>query len=1194
MIKRLLNGVVVMAVIAHGAASYAVDEALESLQEGQVIADFRAENLYDNEAGQAMGARFRHVPSGMILEFLRIQSLPQAFMWVNTPPPSDQGEPHTCEHLLLGKGTKGRYVASLEDMSLGQSSAFTMQLETCYHFNTSAGTDVFFQLLEAKLDAMLHPSFSDEEIRREVCNMGVVVDASDSTLTVEEKGTVYAEMVSTYERPWSPLLRELGILQYGADHPMSLDAGGLPAAIRTMQPEHMWAFHRETHHLNNMGLIVAVADDIPLIEALRRIGEVLARIEPDARPGNDPATAHFRLPPPEPYPADAIRVVGFPHQNPDEPGLLLFGWRPMLDLDNVELTLLELLVSNLAGDETSNLYRKFIDSQTRVRDIGASDVFGWVPEDLGYPVHIGFQNVRRDVLTEPEIAELRQLVLDEITAVAGWADGSAELKEFNGRAGSLIIEWRRDSRRFLNTPPQFGTRGTGAGWMSHLRRIGMNPGYRKSLILNAEYAAAEKLLAGDANFWTDYIAKWKLLDPIPFAVAAVPDTKLNERDEAERAGRLAAFVESLEGRYSVGDEQSAIAKYRNEYDAATAVIDKEAESIAMPSFVNNPPLTLDDQLRFTTEAMPGGGPLVASTFENMTAATVGLAFRMNVIPENELVYVPALPTLLTDVGVIRDGQPVAYDDMKEAIRREIAELRAYYSVNYRTQRAELVLRTGGSDKGETETAVGWLSSALFEPDWRYENIPRLRDAIDLAIARARNTFRGPEEAWVQDPANAYWRQNNPLLMSADCFLTQMHALHRLRWRLKEAASEADQEEFAAFMNGIGDYATQVDRDGLTTLASHLADPTTEGGVPESVQPHLNALLTLTENGRELVSEAAKDLRQSLADIPDANLAADWKYLCRQMVADLAVSPRTTLAQLNTVMDRIRRADNVRAFVIGSTPVQEAIQPRLDAITARLGQTPSQVQTYSDRPHIVDRLRERTPDLTRPVYVGLVNENTRSGVHINTTPCASYEDTDPETLTKFLSARLYGGGGAHSMFMKTWGAGLAYSNGLRSNESTGRLIYYAERCPDLAQTMQFVVDQLKSAPYDTSLSEYAIAQAFASYRAGSRYERRGEAMAADLADGVTPDAVRQFRQGILALRDSRDLYGELHNRMEYTYGEVLPGYGPTGAESPGAIYFVIGPEKQFQSYEEYLHSAEGKDVILHRLYPRDYWLAASLN
>ena len=42
------------------------------------------------------------------LGYLRIESAPQGFIWVNTYPTSDKGEPHTQEHLLLGKGDRGR------------------------------------------------------------------------------------------------------------------------------------------------------------------------------------------------------------------------------------------------------------------------------------------------------------------------------------------------------------------------------------------------------------------------------------------------------------------------------------------------------------------------------------------------------------------------------------------------------------------------------------------------------------------------------------------------------------------------------------------------------------------------------------------------------------------------------------------------------------------------------------------------------------------------------------------------------------------------------------------------------------------------------------------------------------------------------------------------------------------------------
>jgi len=1181
--------VVGMITVVISSAPTRADQSFATLKPDQVIGAFRVADVYNNELGVPMGARFRHVPSGFVLDVLRIQSVPQAFMWVNSHPTSDQGEPHTMEHLLLGKGTRGRYVASLEDMSLGNSSAFTMQLETCYHYHTAAGADVFFNLMQQKLDALLHPAFSDEEIRREVCNMGVTVDPRDSSLALEEKGTVYNEEVSSYERPWSPLGREMGTLLYGADHPLCLESGGLPDAIRSMTPADARAFHDAAYHLNNMGMIVAIPDEIGLDDCLTRTGAVLAAVEPDAKPGDDPAVARLRLPPPRPAVAAAIRMVDFPHQNPNEPGLLLYGWAPVRSLDNNTAYLLELLVANLAGGETSNLYRRFIDSQTRIMDLGASGVFGWTTLDLGNPVYVGFPNIKRESETAPLIDSVRGLILQEIRTIAGWPDNSPELLAFNERAKNRVTERRRELRRFLNSPPGFGFRGSGAQWMEHLYRLERVSGFRKSLALEDELHAAEQLLSTGRNFWKEYITAWQLRDPPPYAVAAVANPDLLAETESERRGRIDNYVNNLERQYGVSDRKEAIQRFRSDYDARTAVIDSEAAKIPMPKFIDNPPMTLDDQLHWKKESLPAGGTLVNSTFENMTGATAGLAFRMDVVPESLLLYTAALPALLTEVGVIKDGEPIAYDEMKEAIRKEILEATAYYSANYRSERVELVLRAAGGDPSESQRALDWLGWILFSPDWRKENLPRLRDAIDLSLSNLRNTMRYSEEAWVDDPANAYWKQSDPLILHTNSFLTQVHDLHRLRWLLKDAGTPAVQDEFAGFLASVATFGQSATREELIALASALTGEQS-ATLPGSATPVVAAVPRLSRAARALVIDAAKDLRQCLAEIPDATLAGDWQYLCRQMTTDLAVPPQTALAAIAQVMDLVRHADNVRGFMVGGTPTLGAMRMRIDGLVARLDKSPSQRQIYARAPRIVQRLADHTPGLGRPIFVGLVNENTRSGVFINTAPCASFTDHDREKLLNFLSERLYGGGGAHSMFMKTWSAGLAYSNGLRANEAAGRMIYYAERCPDLAQTMQFVVDQLKHAPYDTSLAQYAIAQAFAAYRSGSGYEDRGEAMAADLADGVTPEVVRDFRQGVLALRDSRDLYDDLHSRMEYVYGQILPGYGPPASSVPDALYFIIGPEKQFQSYEDYLHAVEG-DVKLYRLYPRDYWIVA---
>src|SRR6478736_4459781 len=174
--------------------------SLDTLTEGVKLHGFTATAIYLDDADKPLGARFVHDKTGFTFDYLRIESAPQGFIWVNSFPGDDRGEPHTQEHLLLGKGDRGRRLGSSEAMELAESSAFTAQWRTAYHFHVVAGHDVFWPTFGNHLDALLNPDYTDEEIRREVRNFGVE-KSDDGKLHLEEKGTVYNEMVRTYEQP---------------------------------------------------------------------------------------------------------------------------------------------------------------------------------------------------------------------------------------------------------------------------------------------------------------------------------------------------------------------------------------------------------------------------------------------------------------------------------------------------------------------------------------------------------------------------------------------------------------------------------------------------------------------------------------------------------------------------------------------------------------------------------------------------------------------------------------------------------------------------------------------------------------------------------------------------------------------------------------------------------------------------------
>ncbi len=1162
---------------------------LEHFQEGQKIYGFTVMNVYENSTGKTIGARFISDKFGFIIDLIQIQSVPQAFYWVKTLPTSSMGEPHACEHLLLGKGNRGRWVAALEDMALANSSAGTAQIRTCYHFNTTAGEETFYQIFEAKLQALLHPDFTDEEIRREVCHLGVVVDQQDSTLAIEEKGTVYTEMVSSFEKPWYYFARPMNIMVYGKDHPLSYISGGDPAVMRNMVPEDMWRFHKTTHHLANMGAIVSIPEDISTDSFLKRMTETLHRCQSYPDSSFQVGIGAYDFPRVNMASPGSMKITSYPSENPTDPGYVMYAWPADLELMFTEKFVLELFLEAFASGETSNLYDLFINSQTRKVDFGGNYIFSGFDTELGNSIYLGFVGIDNVHINRVMVDSIRSLITGEMRRVYDFSDGSDELAQFNERVKSRLVQTKKQIDHYLNSPPMFGFRsGAGWGWLELLKDLEEEEGFRKSLVMKKRLAYADSLLALENNFWRDYIDHWRILTIQPYAVGAAPSPELLTQEAEAKRARIAGYLDDLEKKYNLDDPQKAIAKYKEEFDKKTAELEEIASKGELPRFIDNPPMTLDDQLKYEIITLPGGIPLVASTFENMTSSEIGIALRLDVIPESLLVYLPYLPSVMTEIGVIKDGQVVSYDEMFERLRNEVLKLDAYFDHSNQTDRIEIILVGRGNNLEELKNALGWMDAALYSPYLSTDNLPRMMDLIDQSLISYRNMMKGAEESWVDYPARGYRYQKNPLYMSTGCFLTETHHYQRLKWLLTDPGNKEEQNELALFINALVESGQGQNRTELAELLTAMEnlDESPHQPVLTSFEPNV---LDFSDVSKRNVKEITKVLKITLTDIPDANLADDWRYLCNQTYADIVVKPEDAIRGFNAVLDLIRRTDNARMFVISNSADRRATFDMITKLTGKLdSKRPSVRQNYPSIPRIVERLNDRRPDVDKPLYVGLVHEGTRNGVLIFSAKHAGIYDTSSQAVLDCLSGKLYGGSGPHGLFMKTWAAGLAYSNGYGYDQSTGRVAYYAERCPDVSETMGFVVNQLKNAEVVPSLTDYAIALVFGRSRAPSRYEDRGKGMAADLADNITPEVVKRFRQKVLRQKDQKDLYEELKSRMETVYGPVLIGYGPPSTESEDGIFFLIGPESQFESLENYIQATEGRQTV-HRLYPRDFWL-----
>ncbi len=727
---------------------------------------FRAAAVYLNDADQPFGARFMHQKTGFTLDLIRVQSVPQAFVWVNSFPVSDKGEPHTQEHLLMGKGNAGRAFAASQSMTLTEATAFTMQWRTCYPFNTKAGLPVFYDEFRIDLQALLHPDYTDEEIRREVRNFGISENPADHKLRLEEKGTVYNEMVSSMNNPGWALYRQLGIDLYGAKHPLAYNSGGDPSGIRQMLPADIRGFHDSHYFLGNMGAIVSLPKGETVAAELARLDQILNAVQPALV--RRKAESEDALPRPLAAPAGSIQIVDFPFENENQPSYIGLAWPEVRKLDERQTLLLQLFLDSFAGDTSTDLYRLFINSKTRKMDLGAESVSSYLSQDQGYPVMIQFDAVAAANLTEAKVKEIRSIVTTELARIAALPDGSPELAEFNALVRGRLTEQKRQLSKLVNSPPGFGARSGSSAWMEQLYHLNREPGFRRSVTQKPDIEAIGMMLDQNKNIWRDLLPGWHLTGTEPYGIAAHPSAAMLKKQQQESLERAGAEAKRLEAKYKVTDEQAAIRLYQKDYDTESARLDGLASASAQ-KFLDAPPLTLDDQLEYTESKLAGGIPIVSSVFDNMTSATAGLALRLDGVPEEDLALLSLLPALLTQTGVIDNGKPIPYEEMEELLRKQVLSLNAGFSVNVRSDRAELMLRGAGNDPGESRRALEWMRLVLEHPDWRPENLPRIRDLVEQSVARLRATMQGSEESWVMNPVLAYWKQTNPLYSTTSAF-----------------------------------------------------------------------------------------------------------------------------------------------------------------------------------------------------------------------------------------------------------------------------------------------------------------------------------------------------------------------------------------------------------------------------------------
>ena len=728
----------------------------------------------------------------------------------------------------------------------------------------------------------------------------------------------------------------------------------------------------------------------------------------------------------------------------------------------------------------------------------------------------------------------------------------------------------------MGSPPGFGRRGTYSSWFRLLQEVDAIGGYRRSVTRGALFDWVGTQLDQPGNPFAEPLRRWGLLDTEPLVYVNRPSADALAELSESKATRLEAQGKALQAQLGASTVQDALAAFKAQYDADTEALEASYVQPTM-SFLSSPPMGLDEPLHSSSGEILGV-PLFSGHFSSMSGAELDLALSLRGLTDDQGRWLGVLPDLLTDVGVVLEGAPVAHGEVTERLQREVLGVSVFIVSNARTGRLELVAEASGTDATEFERGIFWARAFLEGPDWRPENLPRIRDVVQARLTSLRGRMLGREESWVQNPPQAWRYGNQPQQLRAWSFLTQAHDVLRIKWRLAEPGSD----DARAVITDLAEAGPTLERDGLMDLLAVLQGR--EGEPPLSANRILRRFERLSEQEAVGVVDLAADLERILADIPDETLAKDLAYLGARLVADWGEPPADALVELTGVREALLVRGGARLVATGGSVLEDIetrVKPLIDAL--RPAELTDRYPQGENR--LIARLVARGGAMDAP-HVGLRDPNRRSGVHVNAEPFVGLSAEQDSAVVDHLTANAFAGGGAHTLFMRTWGAGLAYSNGVRPDVRAERILYYAERCPSLGQTMDFVIDVIQNGTIDPDIAEYAVAQSFGS-RAASGYEDRAFAMAADIVDGMGPETVRQFRQRVLSQRSRPELVELMQARLLPVHDGVLPGL-VKGAQSTS---FVIGDDAQLEDWAAWL-VARGEPEV-ERLYPRDFWLPAPL-
>lgn len=1146
-------------------------EDLSGLKQNQKLSDFRVINLYSDQEGRVVATKLKHIPTGAPLFLLQIETVPQAFIWVDTPPDSNKGLPHSLEHLLAGKGVKGRYFELLRDMRFGQSAAATHRDFNFYGLASTTGEHDLFEQLHALLDALFAPDFTDAEAEREFYHFGVISDSATGKKTLIEKGSVYDEMQSSQGR--FDYYFELNKRVLGQRNPFAYFSGGVPDEMRGVTPRDIRHFHDQYYSLGPAtGFIFVLSPKESVVAFLQQMSRELGQWPKSARvpsradggPGEPKYAIH-------PTADTRPRIYPFPGTSVTDPGEIRFSWKPVKTESLIELRMLQLFFRGLAEGERSLLYQSLVDSKTRAFDSGATGVesepfLGNSPE---FPVwNVGISGIPGDRITLESIEGIRNLVLARIREISEYPDQSARLTAFNKLISAHAREWRRSERVWLKNPPGFGSGDNKTDWKEHFEVLEMDPSFVRSLPAAPVWQAIDRQLKSGKNVWRRLIENSHLLDQ-PYAAASAPSPRLFEDIEKARQDRIRDKLESLMVQYHTSDTQEALTRFEQAEMVKTKKIDQIEARVPRPHLSDHPPLTPDDDIRFRRFRLTGNVPVVATFFDRPPTMDIGLSFDLRQVPKKYYKYLSILPRSLDSLGTKQGATVIPYTELLAETRSDLYDFSVGYETNASSRRAELTIRASATSLQEFRAGLSLVRRMMQSSYLDESNASRLRDIVATKLADADAYTRKDESEWILNPAYAFRYQEDTLFLALTSQFTRVYWDGRLQWLLHRPVSAEEIEQLRTFADN--------------------ALPSKPGVSAQELSLTLDKL-----EAKSLNAELVEYWKRNLASFPEANLVEGLRTLAVEAQQDLKTGPAKAIAEIKELQKIVLNRQGLHVDLTLNEQALDEIRPDLMEFLKSIPAAPVRQRTEPPSgdilaPPIIAKLKTRYPSasMAAPWHVGFVNPNGTAGSAIFYGDTPGYSQLDRRSLVHVLASNLFSGNGPQGFYIKAREAGLAYGISLTVDPGFRLTWFYADRSPDLPSLVNLSNSTAARAPdfRDDMLLDYTLRQSLPLPRSTLSSTERGKALAQDIRDGNTPEKIRRFSEAVLRLRQDPNLFSELTQAGFVSIcGVLLDEKCLEQQRASRSLFFFVGPARVLDDVESRLPMPR-----LLRVWPSDYWV-----